>query len=101
MVFEAACTNGVPQLRAQTSANNGVIKASSIGSAQAARFAEVDDLDIGQPFDISGGLGLSDSAIVHVSYLDAAGVVAEAQLGFEPAPSGFDCSVTGIVHGAS
>ena len=101
LLFEAACTGGVPQLRARTSADNGVIKASSISSAQTARFVELDDMDVDQPFDISGGLGISDSAIVHVSYLDAEGVVVEAQLGFEQAPSGFDCSVTGIVHGAS
>jgi hypothetical protein len=72
-----------------------------VDSADTADLAELDDFDPGQSFDISGALGLTDSAIVHVSYLDAAGVVAEAQIGLESSPSAFDCSVTGIAHGAS
>jgi hypothetical protein len=102
VVLQAACdAAGRPQLRAQTSVNDGVIKASSIDSAGNPAFTELDDLDTGASFDISGGLALTDSAIVQVSYVDVRGLVAEAQLGFEAAPPGFDCAVTGVIHGAA
>jgi hypothetical protein len=96
--LDAACTGGLPELRAKTSADNNGFKAAGIGIGSTVGYVEDDDLDIGDLDTIAPGPLTNDSNQITFSSLNFLGGVSTGVLAVEQAPQGFDCSVTGTAN---